>query len=600
MATHGLFHISLARKCQILFGMAVLLIIAAALFVPGYVMETLVHEMNVRRARHLTMLAYAYFDPSSPDWRRQQILLDRWWADNQTLLNLPRQSPRLIPLPPPEAQHPPVTRAEVLAALGRPLAWYEDVSLLVRETFNAPLELRVVESLWRAQPPEVRRRISEKTARVARFLIRHMAGGTAALDPVQQQWVQEMRGNEKVNEKSRRIREADLPTIYHSMLGIRGSGSGQRPLIGVIDLQLPVPETDELLLFTRVILIISGMLAGFLAILVFYLISQRLILAPVRELKELVEEVAGGDLTARSAITTGDEFEALADAFNDMLFRLEGSQVELEKINRSLDTRLGELAETNVALYESNRLKSEFLANVSHELRTPLTSIIGFADLLRDSMQSGTAQDQARLTRYAHNILTSGRMLLEIINDLLDLAKIEAGKIQLHRTPFSVREVCDALIDFVRPLADKKDQTIEVALSDDLPIMNSDAGRMRQIVYNLLSNAVKYTPDGGIIHLEVHPSDDGQAIRLVVADNGPGIDPADQARIFEKFHQLDSSVTREHSGTGLGLPISRELCAMLGGSIRVESNVGEGARFIVELPVECPSTVHRPLPSLTD
>jgi len=129
--------------------------------------------------------------------------------------------------------------------------------------------------------------------------------------------------------------------------------------------------------------------------------------------------------------------------------------------------------------------------------------------------------------------------------------------------------------------------------------MDSDSGKLRQILFNLLSNAIKYTPNGGTVGLNASSRDDGQGIRLVISDTGPGIAPEDQNGIFEKFQQLDSSVTREHSGTGLGLAISKELCTLLGGSIRVESELGQGARFIVDLPVECADKVDRSLPSLS-
>ena len=164
-----------------------------------------------------------------------------------------------------------------------------------------------------------------------------------------------------------------------------------------------------------------------------------------------------------------------------------------------------------------------------------------------------------------------------------------------HRSTFSLRDVCEGLADFVRPSIEKKSQVMNMRLDEDLPLMNSDAGKLRQILFNLMSNAIKYTPDGGTVSLEARTLDDGQRIRLVVADTGPGIAPADQEGIFEKFRQLDASVTRVHSGTGLGLAISKELCTMLGGTIRVESELGQGARFIVELPVECPEMAERGL-----
>jgi signal transduction histidine kinase len=410
-----------------------------------------------------------------------------------------------------------------------------------------------------------------------------------------------MRANYTIYQITRTMDRPGEAPVYRCVLAVRGveAAPARRPLVGIIDAQIPAPGVADALFWTRVILVLAGMLAGFLAILVFYLISQRLILAPVRELTALVGQIGGGDFSARATITTGDEFEELSDAFNDMLSRLERARVELETINRSLDAKLGELAETNLALFESNRIKSEFLANVSHELRTPLTSIIGFADLLRDGAQDHKPMDDVRVARYVDNILTSGRMLLDLINDLLDLAKIEAGRIELHRAPFSLRDVCEALSDFMRPTIENKGLNMMMTLDESLPTMNSDSGKIRQVLYNLLANAIKYTPQGGSVSLKAEGIDAGQRVRLIVSDDGPGIAPEDQERIFEKFRQLDASVTREHSGTGLGLAISRELCTMLGGGIRVESELGKGSQFIVELPAECPEKVYRPVPLMT-
>ena len=274
-----------------------------------------------------------------------------------------------------------------------------------------------------------------------------------------------------------------------------------------------------------------------------------------------------------------------------MLVHLRNSQDELITINKSLDTRLGELAETNVSLFEANKLKSEFLANVSHELRTPLVSIIGFAELVHDAMET-PPKDRTRLVRYADNILTSGRMLLDIINDLLDLAKIEAGKIELHLSRFAIAEVAEKLIDFVRPLAEKKNLRLAATVAPDLPEMHSDSGKINQILYNLLSNAVKFTPSGGSIGIDGR-GDGDSAIELRVTDTGCGIATDNQSMIFEQFRQLDSSATREHGGSGLGLAITKELTRILGGSIRVESEPDRGSTFIVTLPCEAPKHTER-------
>ncbi len=384
--------------------------------------------------------------------------------------------------------------------------------------------------------------------------------------------------------------EFRLAMAVRALEGEKDPGS----LKGLIEVRVPIdPEPAFLNLGVLIAALCCGAL---LALLVFYLVTQKLLLSPVRKLRRLAEQVTTGDMEARATIQTGDEFEELGSAFNDMLVHLQSTQEELRKSNRSLDTRLGELAETNVALFESNRVKSEFIANVSHELRTPLVSIIGFAELLADAGQR--AGDSDRLKRYATNILTSGRMLLDIINDLLDLAKIEAGKLELHISLVDVAESCRDLIDFVTPLADKKGLSLDLDMPDEIPKMSSDAGRLKQILYNLLSNAIKFTPEGGAVKLMVRP-ENGELMTFAVRDTGPGIPEAEHAAVFEKFRQGDSSMTREYSGTGLGLPITRELCAMLGGSVRLESRVGEGSTFSVRLPIRAPTDVSVPVVNLT-
>jgi signal transduction histidine kinase len=364
---------------------------------------------------------------------------------------------------------------------------------------------------------------------------------------------------------------------------VRGTDIDPYPdaLRGIIDVSLPVPRVAGM--WNTVVTILAGASGAVLAMIAFYMIAQRTVLTPVTTLREVADQVAEGDLAVRAAIRTGDEFQELSNAFNNMLAHLNEAHEEQRKINRSLDVKLGELAETNVSLYESNRLKSEFLANVSHELRTPLVSIIGFAELLRDAA-ANPETDAKRLARFSENILISGRSLLELINDLLDLAKIEAGRFELHVSEFDLAELCRDLLDFVRPLADKRSQKLEATLADDLPRMHSDSGRIKQILFNLLSNAVKFTPTGGTIALHTDRDGDG-FVRLIVSDTGPGIPAEQHAAIFEKFRQLDASKTREHEGTGLGLAITKDLTQMLGGRIELHSVAGEGAKFLVTLPL---------------
>lgn len=351
-------------------------------------------------------------------------------------------------------------------------------------------------------------------------------------------------------------------------------------LLGIVSVEIPSQIEASQLLMNRVVMLSAGLLAGMLAIVVFYLITTRLILQPMRVLQETCEKVSQGDLNIRSDVSTGDEFQQLSETFNTMLKNLSESADQLRAVNKSLDLKLGQLAETNVALYESNKLKSEFLANVSHELRTPLNSILGFADLLKES-----AGSENRLARYAQNILTSGKGLKQLIDDLLDLAKIEAGKMEIRPKPLSMPDLFEGLINILKPLTDKKNLTIRATVSNDVPILETDAARVQQILYNFLSNAIKFSPTGGVIELNA-VRDGLTAIRVEVTDRGPGIAPAQQEVIFEKFRQIDGSHTREHGGTGLGLAIARDLSLLLGGNVGVVSTPGEGATFFLSLPLK--------------
>jgi signal transduction histidine kinase len=385
----------------------------------------------------------------------------------------------------------------------------------------------------------------------------------------------------------------DEGRTFRFAMAVRGSPADPYPQVlrGLIDVRLPIPWAPAV--WNAVVTGLAGASGAVLAIVVFYLVTQRLVLRPVQALRHVAEKVTAGDITVRASIPGGDEFHELSQTFNDMLQHLGAAREEQEKINRSLDIRLGELAETNVALYEANRLKGEFLTNVTHELRTPLVSIIGFAELLRDATHDPAAADPTRVARYCENILTSGRNLLEIINDLLDLAKIEAGKMELHLSAFSIADLCNDMMDFVRPLADKRQQQLTLQLMEDPPRCHTDSGKLKQILFNLLSNAIKFTPPGGSVELGATKCGDGR-IRLSVSDTGPGIPAESRGVIFEKFRQLDSSRTREYEGTGLGLAITKELVQMLDGSIRLEDREPPGCTFTVELPTTIKREIPRP------
>ena len=366
----------------------------------------------------------------------------------------------------------------------------------------------------------------------------------------------------------------------HSVDSTQSSNAG---LMGILSINIPSQISTQQIVLNRVFLLTAALLAGLTAIIVLSFIITRLILRPVRVLQETAEKVSGGDLNVRANISSGDEFQQLAETFNRMLRNLEQGAEQLRAVNQSLDMQIVKLSESNVGLAEANRLKSEFLASVSHELRTPLNSILGFADLLRES-----ASSDPKIQRYLQNIVSGGQNLLDLINDLLDLAKIEAGRAEVRVTDFSLRELFEGLIGLLKPLAEKRQLIIRETVSADVPIIRSDAPKLQQVLYNLLSNAIKISPDRQVIEL-IASREDNEHVRITVIDHGPGIAPEDQAIIFEKFRQVDQGVTRKHGGTGLGLSISRELVRLLDGSIGVESELGKGAAFWVILPISIES-----------
>ena len=358
-------------------------------------------------------------------------------------------------------------------------------------------------------------------------------------------------------------------------------------LAGAVVINIPMDQTTRSINNNRAMLITAALITAIVAMLSSYTIVRYVIVKPVKHLRDVSDAIAAGRLNIRSKIETGDEFEELSHAFNRMLHNLVAMQQELREVNNDLDRKVDELAQANLALFEMNRLKSDFLATMSHELRTPLNSIIGFSEVL-----SGTEHLGDRQRRYASNIQTSGRMLLSMINDILDLAKIESGKMEVRSEDFSIRDVCEGLTNLCRPVADRKSITLDCRLDEAIPLLRQDPGKLKQILYNLLSNAIKFTPEGGRVTLRARP--EGRFVVVEVEDTGVGIADEDRETIFEKFRQAkvpgqgENVLTREHQGTGLGLSIVRELTKLLGGDVHLESQTGHGSTFTVRIPMMLP------------
>jgi two-component system, NarL family, sensor histidine kinase BarA len=348
--------------------------------------------------------------------------------------------------------------------------------------------------------------------------------------------------------------------------------------VTVVKIQMSTETIEDAVHLNRAVLMVTALITALLIMGGSYLIVRYVIVKPVKHLKEVSDAISAGELNVRSEIQTGDEFEDLSHAFNRMLRSLVSMQDQWRKVNADLDRKVDELAQANMALYESNRLKSDFLATMSHELRTPLSSILGFSDVLLSGNQLNDKQQ-----RWAGNIKSSGEKLLNLINDILDLAKIEAGKMQLRLEDFSLHDVCEGMLNMFRPLAEKKNIDMRSQIDPAIPVLRQDVIKLQQILQNLLSNALKFTPEGGRVLLKAEA--DAQFVVLTVTDTGVGIATEEQELVFEKFRQSGNPLTREHAGTGLGLSIVRELAKLLGGDVSLQSELGRGSTFTVRLPL---------------
>lgn len=528
--------ISLAVKFRLLFGLALLGVITAALAVPWYFMEVLSEQGLERSARELTRLR-----------------LNEWTRKHSDIL-----------------QDASDAKSEVISLYkeGREFKGLAGPSMIVLD------------------PQDPIKSLDKPTQKALKTFLENTDNEIAG-------WQTETERGKTVYRCFRAVRNTTFCSGCHNDPAKPTQlqfGAGQ--LVGIVDVSLPASAStsaDKLLWWTRGAFAAGGILAGLLAMVIFAIISHRIILRPVRQLRELADKVTDGDQNVRSTVSTGDELQRLGESFNEMLSAIQTQHKELKSANRALDLKLNELGEVNVALYEANRIKTEFLANVSHELRTPLNSIIGFADLLRESTDERTA-------RYSNNISTASKNLLAMINDMLDLAKIEAGKVSMRQDKVSVLDTCQTLLALMTPQADKKNIKLISELADDMPIVVTDGGKLQQILYNLLSNAIKFTPPEGnvtlrtTVKLDDASGDEVQGeILFSVEDTGPGISEAEQIHIFEKFYQINPTLTKEATGTGLGLAISKELAGLLSGKIMLRSSPGTGATFTLHLPIQSES-----------
>ncbi len=559
---HLLGETSLERKCRFIFGLGILVLVSGSFFWYGQKTESLVLNQTTQTARmavNPTLMNVHYRALGNSNF---ESILDVLWGDLKPVEDLPNYKAKVLnPFKLKDQGKQPLDEFERYALnqfLQRPTA-----SASGRKPEN-PKETAT--PAWYQQYT-----VGKKEYRYIQAV--HFKS-TCLMD---------CHGKDETG--------GDVPIDNHLMRpapdGEHWVPTKEGDLAGAVVVTLPMKQTITAINMNRAMLITAALITAIVAMLSSYIIVRYVIVKPVKHLRDVSDAIAAGRLTIRSQIETGDEFEELSHAFNRMLYNLVAMQQALREVNNDLDKKVDELAQANLALFEMNRLKSDFLATMSHELRTPLNSIIGFSEVL-----AAAEQLNERHRRYAGNIQSSGRMLLSMINDILDLAKIESGKMEVRSEDFSIRDVCEALTNLSRPVAERKNITLECRIDEAIPLLRQDPGKLRQIIYNLLSNAIKFTPEGGRVTLRARA--EGRFMVLEVQDTGIGIAEEDRETIFEKFRQAklpgqaDNVLTREYHGTGLGLSIVRELTKLLGGDVQLESQAGQGSTFTVRIPLLLP------------
>ncbi|PWK50734.1 sensor histidine kinase [Pleionea mediterranea] len=320
-------------------------------------------------------------------------------------------------------------------------------------------------------------------------------------------------------------------------------------------------------------------LSAILSLLMYWGVGQ--LTRPLTELSESMRSVKDGEQYQKSPIKGAKEFRQMATVYNQMMVILEKQRKEIEShrdvLEAEVEIRTKDLVVARDSALTASRHKSEFLANISHELRTPLQAIIGYTDLIKEELELD-GFDQ--LTSDANRILISAQGLLTLINGLLDLAKVEAGKMELHRTPTDISSLLDEACETLKPLIEKNNNHLDVIKKNLERHVLLDRQKVLQILYNLLGNACKFTKDGKI---KVSAKLTETNIQFSVSDTGVGIEKNKLNSIFEPFSQVDAGESRKHQGTGLGLAISKKFCDLMNGSIKVESQPGKGSLFTVTI-----------------
>ncbi|WKZ34035.1 MAG: ATP-binding protein [Thermodesulfobacteriota bacterium] len=448
--------------------------------------------------------------------------------------------------------------------------------------------------------------IDDRMRRMDRLLAEYRAMGIASgRDKTYDELIENLRMYAAVHERVEEISRAGNRDAALNLIRSEGNKVFTASLNSLKELIKEEKDTAftayrESGFFAKVIILVT--LAFTLLAIVFagglWLILTRSIVKPILAIEESARKIGQGSLSERAPVAAEDEIGNLAVEFNRMAgnlqdyytrleHKVEERTEELKLANQELSKNKISLEFANMELVEANRMKSQFLANVSHELRTPLNSIIGFSELLQEKAFGDLNERQMQYVEYVHS---SGSHLLQLINNILDLSKIEAGRMELSMESFSLMEVLGEVLGIIRPLAHEKSIAIESKSVPASPKLIADKAKFKQIMMNLLSNAVKFNVQDGRIRVDWEITEEPTGLRieryitLRISDTGIGINAEDKGRLFKEFEQMDSSSSKEYGGTGLGLVLTKRLVELHNGTISVESVPGSGTTFIVKLP----------------